>query len=75
MTNLIFLIHTDDIPAVFNNEQDLLNFLDSVNKKHSNIKFTIEKQLNHSITFLDVLILGIKVNKSVYIENGTYEFC
>ena len=69
------MIYTDDIPAVVNNEQDSLNFLDSVNKKHSNIKFTIEKQLNHSIAFLDVLILGIKVNKYVHIENGTYEFC
>ena len=26
---------------------------------HSNIKFMIEKQINHSIAFLDVLISGI----------------
>ena len=32
------------------------NFL---NNRHSNIKFTIEKQINHSITFLDVFISGI----------------
>ena len=36
-------------------EQDL-NFL---NKRHLNIKFTIEKQINHSIAFLDVFISGI----------------
>ena len=35
---------------------DLLNFL---NKRHPNIKSTIEKQTNHSIAFLDVFISGI----------------
>ena len=40
-------------------EQDSLNFLNFLNKKHPNIKFTIEKQINHSIAFLDVLISGI----------------
>ena len=33
-----------------------LNFL---NNRHPNIKFTIEKQNNHSIAFLDVFISGI----------------
>ena len=33
------------------------NFL--LNKRHPNIKFTIEKQINHSIAFLDVFISGI----------------
>ena len=30
-----------------------------LNKRHSNIKFTIEKQINHSIAFLDVFISDI----------------
>ena len=29
-----------------------------LNKKHPNIKFTLEKQINHSIAFLDVFISG-----------------
>ena len=29
------------------------------NNKHPNFKFTIEKQINHSIAFLDVFISGI----------------
>ena len=44
-------IYEDDIVAAFDKEQDSLNFLD---KKHPNINFTKEKQINHSIAFLDV---------------------
>ena len=53
------LRYFDDILAAFDNEQDLLNFLDFLNNRHPNIKFTIEKQINHSIAFLDVFISGI----------------
>ena len=45
--------------TAFDNEQDSLNFLNFFNNKHPNIKFTIEKQINHSIAFLDVFISGI----------------
>ena len=41
-----YLRYVDDILAAFDNEQDSLNFL---NNRHPNIKFTIEKQINHSI--------------------------
>ena len=51
-----YLRYVDDILAAFDYEQDSLNFL---NNRHPNIKFTIEKQNNHSIAFLDVLISGI----------------
>ena len=54
-----FLRYVDDILAAFDNEQDSLNFLNFLNNRHPNIKFTIEKQNNHSIAFLDVLISGI----------------
>ena len=40
--------YVDDILAAFDNEQDSLNFL---NNRHPNIKFTIEKQNNHSIYY------------------------
>ena len=50
------LRYVDDILAAFDNEQDSLKFL---NNRHPNIKFTIEKQSNHSIVFLNVLISGI----------------
>ena len=54
-----YLRYVDDILAAFDKEQDSLNVLNFLNKRHPNIKFTIEKQTNHSIAFLDVFISGI----------------
>ena len=51
-----YLRYVDDILAAFEKEQDSLNFLNFLNNKHLNIKFTLEKQFNHSIAFLDVYI-------------------
>ena len=54
-----YLRYDDNILAAFDSEQDSLNFLDFLNNGHPNIKFTIEKQINHSIAFFDVFISGI----------------
>ena len=54
-----YLRYFDDILPGFDHEQDSLSFLIFLNNKHPNIKFTIEKQINHSIAFLDVFISGI----------------
>ena len=54
-----YLRYVDDILAAFDNEHDSLNFLNFLNNRHPNIKFTTEKQINHSIAFLDVFISGI----------------
>ena len=48
--------YVDDILAAFDKEQDSLNLLNVLNKKHPNIKFMIEKQVNYSIDFLDAFI-------------------
>ena len=53
------LRYVDDILAAFDKEQDSLNFFNFLNNRHPNIKFTIEKQNDHSIAFLDVFISGI----------------
>ena len=53
------LRYVDDILAAFDNEQVSLNFLIFLNNRHPNSKFTIEKQISHSIAFLDVFISGI----------------
>ena len=42
-----YLRYVDDILAAFEKEQDLLNCLNFLNNDHPNIKFTIEKQVNH----------------------------
>ena len=62
-----YLRYVDDILTAFYKEQDSLNFLNFLNKRHPNIKFTIEKQINHSIAFLDVLISGI-INKNLTLQ-------
>ena len=54
-----YLRYVDDLLAAFDKEQDSLNFLSFLNKRHPNIKFTIGKQINHSIAFLDLFISGI----------------
>ena len=54
-----YLRYVDYILAAFDKEQDSLNFLIFLNNRHPNFKFTLEKQINHSIAFLDVLISGI----------------
>ena len=54
-----YLRYVDDILAVFEKEQGSLNFSIFLNNKHAHIKFTLEKQVNHFITFLDVFISGI----------------
>ena len=38
-----YLRYDDDILAAFDNEQDSLNFLEFLNKRHPNIKLTIKK--------------------------------
>ena len=57
--NLNFIKDVDDILAASWKEQDSLNFLNFLNNKHLNIKLTIEKQVNHSMAFLDVFVWGI----------------
>ena len=56
---MFYLRYVDETLAAFDKEQDSLTFLNFLNKRHSNIKFTIEKKINHSIAFLDVFISGV----------------
>ena len=42
--------------CVFDNENDAKLFFDFINSQHPNIKFTIEKETNKVLAFLDVCI-------------------
>ena len=53
-----YLRYVDDILAAFENEQGSLIFFNFLNNRHPNIKFTRDKQINHSIASLDVSISG-----------------
>ena len=57
--NKFYLRYVHVIRAAFDNEQVSLNFLNCLNNWQPNIKFTIEKQINHPIAFLDAFISGI----------------
>ena len=65
-----YIRSVDDILAAFDNEQHSLNFLILLNNKHHNIKFTIEKQINRSMAFLNVFISRI-INQNLTLQ--TYQ--
>ena len=48
--------YVDDIFCLMDNEIVAKQFLDYLNSKHVNIKFTMETEVNKTIPFLDVLI-------------------
>ena len=55
-----YLGYVDDILAVFDKEQDSMSFVNFLNNRDPDIKFTIEKQINHSIAWLlDAFISAI----------------
>ena len=53
---LLYRRYVDDIISLFNCEVDATKFLDYLNFRHSNIKFTCEKQNSGRLVFLDILI-------------------
>ena len=52
---LIYYDYVDDTFVVFENEDDCEKFIFSINSLHFSLRFTLEKELNSSIPFLDVL--------------------
>ena len=53
---LVYFRYVDDTFAVFNNEEDCNNFFIQLNSLHPSLRFTYEKESNHSLPFLDVLV-------------------
>ena len=65
--------YVDDIFCMVDNEVDAQNFLTFLNSQHSSIKFTMEKEVNKILPFLDVKceIEGEHFVTKVY-HKGTY---
>ncbi len=42
--------------CLFNSEQDAIQFFEYLNTRNSNIKFTIKKEVDQKLAFLDVFI-------------------
>ena len=55
-SNLFYRRYVDDVFCVFDNENDAELFFDFINSQHPNIKFTMEKEINRVLVFLDVCI-------------------
>ena len=60
--------YVDDIFCMFENEKDGETFFEFINRHHKNIKFTIEKENNKILLFLDILVKneGNRFSASVY---------
>ena len=65
---LMYKRYVDDIFCMFENEKDAENFFEFLNCQHKSIKFTLEKESNKLLSFLDVLIKneGNRFSTSVY---------
>ena len=53
---LVYFLYVDDTFVVFNNEKDCNTFLTRLNSLHPLLRFTYEKESNHSLPFLYVLV-------------------
>ena len=66
------LKYVDDILAAFDKQQDSLTFSSFLNKTHPNIKVTIEKQIDHSMAFLDFSSINNEDLKLQTYHKSTY---
>ena len=64
--------YVDDIFAVFEPELDAEIFNTYLNTKHKNIKFTYEKQIEHKLPFLDILISNNENLQTSVFHKKTY---
>ena len=53
---LVYFQYIDDTFAIFNNEEDCNYFFIHLNSLHPSLCLTYEKESNHSLPFLDVLV-------------------
>ena len=53
---LFYRRYVDDIFCLFERQEQVKEFLDYINSKHRNIKFTCEEEENNTLPFLDISI-------------------
>ena len=65
---LIYKRYVDDTFLIFEKEEHITPFYNYLNAQHENIRFTMEKESNRSIPFLDLLIQknGFRIDISIY---------
>ena len=53
---LFYRRYVDDTFCLFNNEEDALMFFDYINARHPSIRFTMEREIDKKLPFLDILL-------------------
>ena len=53
---LLYRRYVDDTFCLFDNEEDALMFLNYINARQPSIRFTIEREIEKKLSFLDVLL-------------------
>ena len=53
---LFYRRYVDDTFCLFHSEHDAILFFDYINSRHPNIRFTMEKEAQHKLPYLDVLV-------------------
>ena len=73
---LLYRCYVDDIFCMFKNEIDAERFFKYLKSKHPNIKFTMEKETNKFLPFLDVLVKneGLTFTTLVYRKKTSIGF-
>ena len=64
-TILFYRRYVDDTFWLFHSEHDATLFFNYINSRHPDIRFTMEKQVNHKLPFSDVLMDNNDPNSSL----------
>ena len=64
---ILYRRYVDDTFVIFRSPEHVTPFLDYLNTRHSNIKFTVEQENNGRLPFLDILI-----NRSHILETSVF---
>ena len=62
---LFYRRYVDDTFCLFHSERDATLFFNYINNQHPNIRFTMERETDHVLPFLDVLINNTDPHQSV----------
>ena len=57
------MLMNDDTLMIFEKEEQVEKFFDYLNSKHNKIQFTIEKESQNKLPFLDILLQRNNMNK------------
>ena len=72
---LFYRPYVDDTFRLFNNEEDALMFFDYINTRHPSICFTMEREIDKKLPFLDILLDNSHPSIVTSVRKGTLFKC